>query len=207
MWLCLASGICVICSNRIKNITTRPAPTCHYKRTRRSPAPSRPLVRRWPSRSWVGCTINTSEREFPTGTRHHSHPFLQWRRSPDRAIARAIRGANWRASRGCGDMKRRRLGQPPLKRRRGELPASPAVDRSHALLKPVAATFGAPLPFLAARITFEACSGFTHVTARRIAQPPTGDLCHEAPTHAVTRTSRSSATGSIDNSPGGFLLH
>ena len=56
-------------------------------------------------------------------------------------------------------------------------------------------------------VTFEACSGFTHVTARRIAQPPTGDLCHEAPTHAVTRTSRLSATGSIDNSPGGFLLH
>jgi hypothetical protein len=56
-------------------------------------------------------------------------------------------------------------------------------------------------------VTFEACSGFTHVTARRIAQPPIGDLCHEAPTHAVTRTSRSSATGSIDNSPGGFFLH
>ena len=32
-------------------------------------------------------------------------------------------------------------------------------------------------------------------------------LCHEAPTHAVTRTSRSPATGSIDNSPGGFFLH
>src|SRR5229473_1549702 len=31
-------------------------------------------------------------------------------------------------------------------------------------------------------VTFEACSGFTRVTARRIAQPPTGDLCHEAPT-------------------------
>src|SRR5262245_24271359 len=56
-------------------------------------------------------------------------------------------------------------------------------------------------------VPFEACSGFTHVTARRIAQPPRGDLCHEAPTHAVTRTSRSSATGSIDNSPGGFFLH
>ena len=56
-------------------------------------------------------------------------------------------------------------------------------------------------------VTFEACSGFTHVTARRIAQPPTGDLCHEAPTHAVTRISRSSATGSIDNSPGGIFLH
>jgi len=38
------------------------------------------------------------------------------------------------------------IGRPPLKRRRGELPASPAVDRSHALLKRVAATFGAPVP-------------------------------------------------------------
>jgi hypothetical protein len=56
-------------------------------------------------------------------------------------------------------------------------------------------------------VTFEACSGFTHVTARRIAQPPRGDLCHEAPARAVTRTSRSSATGSIDNSPGGIFLH
>src|SRR6202043_3126922 len=56
-------------------------------------------------------------------------------------------------------------------------------------------------------VTFEACSGFTRVTARRIAQPPRGDLCHEAPARAVARTSRSSATGSVDNSPGGFFLH
>ena len=34
-----------------------------------------------------------------------------------------------------------------------------------------------------------------------------GDLCHEAPTCSVTRASRSSASGSIDNSPGGTLLH
>jgi hypothetical protein len=60
---------------------------------------------------------------------------------------------------------------------------------------------------LTSKAPYKACSGFTHVTAHRIAQPPTGDLCHEAPTHAVTRISRSSATGSIDNSPGGFLLH
>jgi peptide-methionine (R)-S-oxide reductase len=40
----------------------------------------------------------------------------------------------------------------------------------------------------------------------RIAQPPRGDLCHKAPAHAVTRTSRSSPDQStIDNSPGGFL--
>jgi hypothetical protein len=38
----------------------------------------------------------------------------------------------------------------------------------------------------------------SHVTARRIAQPPRGDLCHEAPALPVTRPSRSSATGSID---------
>jgi hypothetical protein len=56
-------------------------------------------------------------------------------------------------------------------------------------------------------VTFEACSGFTHVTARRIAQPPKGDLCHEAPALPVTRTSRSSATRPIDNSLGGTLLH
>ena len=53
----------------------------------------------------------------------------------------------------------------------------------------------------------QACSGFTRITARQIAQPPRGDLCHEAPTPAVARMSRSSATGSIDNSPGGFFLH
>src|SRR5260221_12569369 len=56
-------------------------------------------------------------------------------------------------------------------------------------------------------VTFEACSGFTHVTARRIAQPAQGDLCHEAPALPVTRTSRLSATRSIDNSLAGFFLH
>ena len=34
-----------------------------------------------------------------------------------------------------------------------------------------------------------------------------GDLCHEAPAQPVTRPSRSSATGSIDNSPGEIFLH
>src|SRR5215469_13269394 len=34
-----------------------------------------------------------------------------------------------------------------------------------------------------------------------------GDLCHEAPAFQVTRTSRSSATRSIDSSLGGSLLH
>jgi hypothetical protein len=57
------------------------------------------------------------------------------------------------------------------------------------------------------RSTCRPVLGFTHVTARRIAQPPIGDLCHEASTRVVTRTSRSSATGSIDKFPGGFFLH
>jgi len=33
----------------------------------------------------------------------------------------------------------------------------------------------------------QACSGFTRITARQIAQPPRGDLCHQAPTPAVAR--------------------
>ena len=52
-------------------------------------------------------------------------------------------------------------------------------------------------------VTFEACSSFTHVTAHWIAQSPQGDLCHEAPALPVAQPNHSSATGSIDNSPGG----
>jgi hypothetical protein len=44
--------------------------------------------------------------------------------------------------------------------------------------------------------TFEACSGFTHVTAHWLAQPPKGDLCHKAPARSVTRANRLSATRS-----------
>jgi hypothetical protein len=54
---------------------------------------------------------------------------------------------------------------------------------------------------------FEACSGFTHVTARRIAQPPKATFVTRLRPYPVTQMSRSSATGSIDNSPGGTLLH
>jgi hypothetical protein len=56
-------------------------------------------------------------------------------------------------------------------------------------------------------VTFEACSGFTRVTARQIAQPPKGDLCREAPARSVTPPTCSPASGIIDNSPGGTLLH
>jgi len=34
-----------------------------------------------------------------------------------------------------------------------------------------------------------------------------GDLCHEAPVPPVTQRNRSSASGPIDNYPGGTLLH
>jgi hypothetical protein len=44
--------------------------------------------------------------------------------------------------------------------------------------------------------TFEACSGFTRVTARWLAQPPKGGLCHKAPARSVARASRLSATRS-----------
>ena len=44
--------------------------------------------------------------------------------------------------------------------------------------------------------TFEACSDFTRVTARGLAQPPIGDLCHKAPARPVTRANRLSATRS-----------
>src|SRR6266849_3792141 len=65
---CLANGTFVICSNRTKNITTRPARTYHCKRTRRSRALCRPSVRHWLCPSWAAYTTNISECEFPTGT-------------------------------------------------------------------------------------------------------------------------------------------
>jgi hypothetical protein len=55
--------------------------------------------------------------------------------------------------------------------------------------------------------TFEACSGFTRVTARWIAQPPESGLCHEASARPVAQPDRSSATRSIDNFLGGTFLH
>ena len=53
--------------------------------------------------------------------------------------------------------------------------------------------------------TFEACSGFTRVTACRIAQPPNGGLCHAASTCPVTQTGRASATRSYRQLPGWIL--
>jgi hypothetical protein len=64
-------------------------------------------------------------------------------------------------------------------------------------------------------VLFEACSGFTRVTAGTLAQPPVmpkacaarRGLCHGASTGPVAQPPRPSATSSIDNSLGGTLLH
>src|SRR5262249_40983613 len=50
-------------------------------------------------------------------------------------------------------------------------------------------------------LRFYACYGPPNRSAAQ------GDLCHEAPTRPVTQPSRSSASGPIDNYPGGTLLH
>ena len=52
-------------------------------------------------------------------------------------------------------------------------------------------------------VTFEACSGFTHVTARRIAQPPKAAFVTRLQPRRLPGRDRSSATRSIDNSLGG----
>src|SRR5712671_2255597 len=96
-----------------------------------------------------------------------------------------------------------KLPEPPFRR---AVPTTPA-DRTGAPVDcfPAHAAFPKWQEVGIRIVTFEACSGFTRVTARQIAQPPKGDLCHEAPALPVARSSRSSATRSIDNSLGGFF--
>ena len=54
-------------------------------------------------------------------------------------------------------------------------------------------------------VTFEACLGFTHVTARRIAQPPKATFVTRLqPCQLPGRVARQL---SIDNSLGGIFLH
>ena len=56
-------------------------------------------------------------------------------------------------------------------------------------------------------VTFEACSGFTRVTAHRIAQPPKATFVTRLQPGRLPEPSCSSATGLIDNYPCGSLLH
>jgi hypothetical protein len=60
-------------------------------------------------------------------------------------------------------------------------------------------------PFV--RLPGGACSSFTRVTVRRIAQPPKGDFCREAPAQPVAQPSRSPASGLNRQLPGWTLLH
>src|SRR5689334_19821453 len=67
-----------------------------------------------------------------------------------------------------------------------------------------------PSPFQAGRrpqLHFRGLLRLHARSAHRIARPPYSGLCHEASTPPVLRQRRSSATGSIDYSPGGSLLH
>jgi len=68
-----------------------------------------------------------------------------------------------------------------------------------------------PSPFLSRvgirDITFEACSGFTRVTAHWLAQPPKAAFVARLRPVRLPETSRLPATRSIDNSLGGTYLH
>jgi hypothetical protein len=88
--------------------------------------------------------------------------------------------------------------EPPFRR---AVPTTPAVRGCTCRLLPRLCSRPQLAGGSASALSLSRCSGFTHVTARRIAQPPYGDLCREAPTQPVTRPSCSLATGPIDNFP------
>jgi hypothetical protein len=56
-------------------------------------------------------------------------------------------------------------------------------------------------------VTFEACAGFTHVTARRIAQPPKVTFVARLRPSQLPDQAARQLPDSIDNYPGGTLLH
>ena len=56
-------------------------------------------------------------------------------------------------------------------------------------------------------VTFEACSGFTHVTARRIAQPPKATFVARLRPSQLPSQAARQLPDPIDNYPGGTLLH
>ena len=55
-------------------------------------------------------------------------------------------------------------------------------------------------------VTFEACAGFTHVTARRIAQPPKATFVTRLRPSQLPDQAARQLPDSIDNYPGGTLL-
>jgi hypothetical protein len=74
MSLCSATSIFAICSNRIKNITTRLAPIYRCTRTRRSRASPRPSVAYCPCQSWADYTTNMATT--PNADSIHAKPVF-----------------------------------------------------------------------------------------------------------------------------------
>jgi len=95
------------------------------------------------------------------------------------------------------------LPEPPFRR---AVPTTPA-DRAGACVDcfPTHTAFAKWQEGRHPHVTFEACSGFTHVTARRIAQSAKATFVTRLQPFRFTRPSRSSATRSIDNSLDEFL--
>jgi len=55
--------------------------------------------------------------------------------------------------------------------------------------------------------TFEACSGFTHIMARRIAQPPKAAFVTRLRPRRLPDKAARQLPDLTDNSPGGIFLH
>jgi hypothetical protein len=92
--LCSVTGISATCSNRIKNITTELARTCHCTRTRRSRAPYTSSVARCPCLSWAGYTTIYPSLSFRHGqvcliVDCHSFPSLALAYELDQTSERA----------------------------------------------------------------------------------------------------------------------
>jgi hypothetical protein len=56
-------------------------------------------------------------------------------------------------------------------------------------------------------VTFEACSGFTHVMARLLRSAASRGLCRKAPIQTVTHPNRLPASELINLCSGGYFLH
>ena len=98
-----------------------------------------------------------------------------------------------------------RLPEPPFRR---AVPTTPA-DRAGARVDcfPARAAFPKWQEGRHPHCHFRGLHRLHSVTARRIAQPPKVTFVTRLRAQPVTRPSRSSASGPIDNYPGGILLH
>ena len=102
-------------------------------------------------------------------------------------------------------------GPPPITRIALSIVPCPLPRRAKWVRSPIASPSARPSPVIrrvGARIsTFEACSDSHSRYGPMFRSTAQGGLCHEASAQPVAQPSRSSATRSIDNSPGGSFLH